>query len=543
MRARSNHRLGPCALACGVLWLLAACSDRLAPSTDDGPHGDPPDAGFVPLYINHDVDVLLVIDNSGSMGAEQNELAAALAAFVAVLERPDVAADYRIGITTTDDGNPWCGETTPEEGALQLVSCRSRPEEFVLDGPSIDPIPEACVDTCPEALTEIETVPSPVDGESGGLTAHGWLERIAGRTNLPAGLDIVQALGCVVPQGIRGCGFESPLEAMWKALLRSRTQGDPNYGFLRDDAVLSIIHLTDEEDCSRNRDFDSIFLPEGNRVFWSDPTAESPTSAVCWNAGVLCEGSGPYACRSIDRDVDGNEVAPADAEDRAVLRPAWYYVDRLWELELDKQTRTPGQEVLVSLVAGVQPDGEVTYQDAVDPQFQQDFGMGPGCTGESGSAVPPVRLRELAEAFAVGGQPSMFSICDQSYAPALTTIAEAIAAQIRPACFPSCIADADPSTGALDPACDLVQEWPRDDGAFDRADVPPCEAGDVVPDGADACYSALTADERSDFCRDAGFNLELRLVRREGVPAPEGAVILVDCELSDDVATDCPALP
>lgn len=543
MRARPNHRLGPCALACGLLW-LSACNERGSGGEgDDDPPVEPPPSGLAPLYINRDVDILFVIDDSGSMAQEQNDLATALAALVEVLERPDVAADYRIGITTTDDGNPWCDESTPEHGALQLSSCRGRLEEFLLGGPPVEPTPEACVDTCPEALTEITTVPSAVLGQD-GLASRNWLERIAGRTNLPAELDMVQALGCVVPQGVLGCGFESPLEAMWKALRRSQTDGDPDHGFVRERAILSIVHLTDEEDCSPNHDFDSIFLPEGNRVFWSDPAAESPTSAVCWNAGVLCEGSDPYECRSIDRDVDGNEVAAAHADDLAVLRPVSFYVDALQAIETAKQTITPGQEVLVSLIAGVGSDGEVTYQGGADPVFRHDFGIGPGCTSEDGSAVPPVRLRELAEAFAVGERPSVFSVCDQSYAPALTSIAEAIAAQIRPACVPACVVDTDASTpDVLDPACTVVQEWPLDDGTFARADVPLCEAGGVVPEGADACTVMLTDTERSDFCRDIGFNLELRLVRREGVPAPEGAAILVGCELSSDVATDCPALP
>jgi hypothetical protein len=544
MRVRSFHRLGPCALACGVLW-LAACNDRrVGGEGDDGPPEDPHPHEPVPLYINHDVDILFVIDDSGSMAQEQNRLARDFAAFVAVLERPEVAANYRIGITTTDDGNPWCTDTTPPHGALQLASCRGRPEEFVLEGVGIPTIPEACVDTCPEALTELETLPSPIAGSTGNLAPRPWLERTEGRTNLREGLDVVQAFGCVGPQGIRGCGFESPLEAMWKALTRAQAEGNPDFGFMRERAILSIVHLTDEEDCSPNPEFESIFLPEGDRVFWSDPAAEAPTSALCWNAGVACEGAGPYECRPVDRDVDGNEVAAADADERAVLRPVSHYVDFLQEIENHKQTFTPDQQLLVSLIAGVGSGGAVTYQDGADPQFQRDFGMGPGCVGEGGAAVPPVRLRALAEAFAVGGQPSMVSVCDDDYAPALAAIAEAISAQIKPACFPGCVADTDPSTPAvLDPACTITQEWPRGDGTYVETEVPACEADGVVPEGADACYVTLTGGERGEFCRDAGFNLELRLVRREGVPAPADTIVFADCEPSDDAATDCPELP
>ena len=65
----------------------------------------------IELSVNKDVDILFVIDNSGSMGEEQGTLAANFASFIEVLERPEVKANYRIGITTTDNGNPWCDGT------------------------------------------------------------------------------------------------------------------------------------------------------------------------------------------------------------------------------------------------------------------------------------------------------------------------------------------------------------------------------------------------------------------------------------------------
>jgi hypothetical protein len=79
------------------------------------------------------VDILFVIDNSSSMAEEQAALAASFESFINVLERPERTADYRIGVTTTDNGNPWCPDTTPEAGALRLRSCRSRLQEFVSD--------------------------------------------------------------------------------------------------------------------------------------------------------------------------------------------------------------------------------------------------------------------------------------------------------------------------------------------------------------------------------------------------------------------------
>ena len=70
------------------------------------------------------VDILFVIDNSGSMAAHQQRLSTAIPALVAPLEAAGL--DLRIAVTTTDAGNPRCPTATytPENGAFQARSCR-----------------------------------------------------------------------------------------------------------------------------------------------------------------------------------------------------------------------------------------------------------------------------------------------------------------------------------------------------------------------------------------------------------------------------------
>jgi cobalamin biosynthesis protein CobT len=70
------------------------------------------------IAVNKDVDILFVIDNSGSMAEEQALLSANFKAFIDVLERDDVKANYRIGITTTTRAT--CGGSTSPEAALQF---------------------------------------------------------------------------------------------------------------------------------------------------------------------------------------------------------------------------------------------------------------------------------------------------------------------------------------------------------------------------------------------------------------------------------------
>ena len=54
------------------------------------------------------------------------------------------------------------------------------------------------------------------------------------------------AFGCIAAVGSAGCGFEAPLEAVYRVL----TTPAINPGFLRDDALLVVILMTDEDDCS-----------------------------------------------------------------------------------------------------------------------------------------------------------------------------------------------------------------------------------------------------------------------------------------------------
>jgi hypothetical protein len=544
MHASFISRLSLLVGASVALPTLFACLDHPLKPVEYDQSQEKQDA--IALTVNKDVDILFVIDNSGSMSEEQATLAANFESFISVLEEPAVEANYRIGITTTDNGNPWCGTTGPEAGNLRLTSCRSRPTEFTFNGATvIEAFDEACAAVCPEEYTNIEVQPSAIDGED-EMAVRPWLESIEGRTNLPEGLSTTQAFQCFGPQGIDGCGFEQHLESMWKTLRRAQDQNEDEYGFIRANAILSIVHLTDEVDCSYNTDWDTIFLPDGDRVFWSDPMAASPTSAVCWNAGVACNGD---SCEPVNLDVAGSEVSEAAADEDAVLRPIDRYIDIVQELETNKQVITPEQQVLVALIGGVavqDPTAPATiiYQDSLmDPQFQADFGIGPGCSSSAGTAVPPVRERVFAEAFQVGDANNMFSICSDDYSPALRAIAEAIADQVRPACMPACVADSDPTTPeVLDPTCNLIQEAPRGDGSFEETTIPPCN-GTEVPDGDDVCYQALVGDEMDDYCIDSGFNLQFQLIRREGFPAPGGTSVNATCQLSQNKRIDCPDLP
>jgi hypothetical protein len=506
-----------------------------------------PEACVSTVTVQRGADILFVIDDSGSMGREQGVLAQNFSAFIDVLEREDVGASYRIGVTTTG-----------RDPGLRATSCRGRLQEFqtqiVRDGEVLATIDEqqaGCLDVCAHdviaiapTITDDDPTPSP----------RPWLEKSDGRTNLEGGLGMSEAFECIGPQGVRGFGLEAPLEAM---LTMVRDVG-PATGFIRDHALLAVIVVTDEADCSMSSTMlERVTGPEGTAL-WSDPAAGQPTSAVCWNAGVRCEGGpGDYAsCTAVDKDLQGDLTEPQNA----VLHPVSRYVDALHEVGAEKEARGGNGQVLTAVIAGVPLDypqtGVVAYADSSDPAFNLEYGIGPGCgqgteTVWNPPGIPPVRMLELAEHFAPQDTGrNVFSICDDDYAIALEQIAVAIAKLGGRACVPGCVADGNAAASGFQPDCTLVEQTAA---SPTPAPVPPCRPAadggwDFPTPEDDLCWRALTdadeatptvTDDLSGQCAARGSNLELAVERRDGAIVPPGAAVRVECVLSEPEGEGC----
>jgi hypothetical protein len=361
------------------------------------------------------VSILFVIDNSGSMGEEQSRLTTGVFALTDALDAAGL--DWRIGVTTSDNGNPWCpaGTTTPEGGKLVLSSCRTRLGDFLFSD-TVDVQDIACTDICPLETITVQPTATLVDPDP---KPRPWIEKSGGVANVAESIDDV--LSCVLPQGVNGCGFESQLESAYLSLARSGNENEANYGFFEEGRLPVIVFLTDEADCSYNKDWADIFAQDGNKVFWSNPNAAFPTSAVCWNAGVDCEGdpSNYTSCDPMNKGIEG-WLNVSDEE--AVLHPVARYTERF---------ATAG--AIVFAIDGVMEDGWIFYADVTDsdPAYQEAFGIGPGCTAPGGvTAVPPVRMRVVAETNAPGSEAKLYSVCGSNYGPAFADIGQTIVAQL-----------------------------------------------------------------------------------------------------------------
>ena len=449
-------------------------------SLPDGTSSGPGTCG-IDLTCPTMIDLLFVIDNSGTMGEEQLNLARNFPMLIEELQALSDLVDVNIMVTTTDFGNPLCDDFEPADyvaaaGAPIATPCTDRLQRFT--GRGTDPlvIEEACLEVC--------------DPDAPVFPTDHFIHFGPDGTNVEGGTP-AQALACVGPQGIDGCGYEAPLETMLQALNFKACWNDPfgemdspectdigryEQPFIRDGAITAIAIITDEADCSV-RDY-GIMMDEGFMEIRPSTGERADSSAICWNAGVVCSDRDPMTgvyggCLAANKNRDG-EFGVGD--DEAVLHPLSRYTQLLQEYQ------ARGHEVIMLGVLGVPPvterqseppyapieggvdalvfhdwrdpaypDGDILPDDwadgimAEDQQFE--FGIGPGCTAVTdsyvGQAIPPVRIRTVCESLDVRDDPGtttneektrccIESICGDDFSPALRCLTGLIRDVIEP---------------------------------------------------------------------------------------------------------------
>jgi hypothetical protein len=318
----------------------------------------------VPIRDVTTVDMLFVIDTSCSMAEEQNVLA----------EQFEILARELIFATNADGPaveSLHVGVVTPDMGTGgHVIQTCSNPDVGDNGALQNEGRPSGCADfyrasdceggTCPWLSHSIE---HPDDGSD--------------PDNTPLWYDF----GCIGTLGTCGCGFEQPLEASYVALVEQTLPGGPNEGFLRDDSLLVIIYVTDEDDCST-----------------PDPEMFD-----------------------VDRDDLGSlNVRCTVNPDR--LHPIARYHDAFIELRDGDEER-----VVVAAIVGIPREGTWTSEELrdiseVDPT--NPLQLLKSCDTAMGAAYPPVRIAELVESFGDNG--ILASICSSDWTDTLVNIAQTI---------------------------------------------------------------------------------------------------------------------
>ncbi len=237
-----------------LLATVASCSSDVTPSTDAPTGADD-------VEVCSKMDLLFVIDDSESMREEQDNLSANLPGFIDILDNFNAGdLDYRVGITTTGMN-------------FSLFSPPLNSTNLVGDNGALR---QEC-----------------------GMTKR-WIER--------GDPDAKAQFSCAANVGLDGPPLEMPLWATQLAL-RDRLEDDTNAGFLRDDALLGIIVISDEDDCSRtDRNFSHLefdIIAEDCRHF--DPEYVPPASTIEFLDG-LKGGRGRWAAAVIAGEADCSSV-------------------------------------------------------------------------------------------------------------------------------------------------------------------------------------------------------------------------------------------
>jgi len=440
-------------LSIASLALASACIDRQVAAVD--PDQSVEQFHDIPIQINRDVDILFVIDDSGSMEAEQISLAQNFHRFINVLETIEGGLpNVHIGVVSTDLGT----------GAYQI--CPGNGKNGILQS-----APRAGCTVSPPAGAFI----SDIKGDDGTRV-----------TNYPDGQSLAETFSCIARLGTDGCGFEQPLEAMRRALNGSNAT---NAGFLRDGAYLAVIFITDEDDCSTEDTL--MFDPNQNSL--DDPLGFR-SSFRCFDFGVVCEPDDP---RTIG--VKENCVPRADSE--YMFDPA-EYIDFLRELKGDPDL------VLLAGIIGVPSPVRVELNSRSEPELAKSCGENPA--DPMSGAVPALRIESVLDAFAQ--QATKTSICDTDLSDALAKIAALLAAHIGTPCLEGNIADADPNEPGLQPDCEVaLVRYPGTDRE-QQTKIPECDApADPAASTNQPCYAFL--DEPK--CADHETGLAVRLFPEE----------------------------
>lgn len=502
------------------------------------------------------IDVLVVIDDGWTMADLQGVVTTNLARLATALEEDFVRADYRVAVVSTSMPHPACDNATVDGGEMQVSSCRERLSEFETTtglGQADDQSFAGCLEGCRDAAWTTEPL-----GPDGG--PRPWIERDRGRYNFDAqAWPPGEALRCVLPQGIDGCSFGAPLEAMHTALVGTTDPTSPTFGFLRPHAILSVLIVTDKYDCSVNPVVADALGPGGQQ--WQTNAHGYGALSMCWHAGVACSGDGPSyeECHPVDRDKNGEIINRDFPERQPLLHPVERYIALLEDIRRSKRMLDAEASVHVSVLAGVPVDypagnAPLVYIPAADPD-PDGLAIAPACMSAAGAtALPPVRLRVFAEAFETGSARNLHSICEPDTEASLTAALADVLRNAGPRCFDGCAADATPSDLQLAPDCVVTHRGLDDDLHL----VPECsrdeagryawQAGDYVrPVGATACVAYLVdananADPHDDLsasCRGTGSNLEFAITVAPDHP-DSGSTFWAKCRESSTATVDCP---
>ena len=323
--------------------------------------------------IQAKLDLLFVVDNSNSMAEEQGNLVNNFASFMQALGVTDGAdgPDLHIAVVSSDlgAGAGTFSATSCPMGGDQGLFCRTQGSA-------------AAADVCARCQVD---------------TSQGRFLRTRS-PNFTGSLG--NAFSCMARLGTTGCGFEHTLGALTSAL--GAAQNGP---FLRADAYLAFVIITDEDDCT---------APADSALFAS-AIPDQEGSLRCALEGHACNGA--HNTGAVDVDVP---LAQCQTAGDGALRPVGALVNQVLAVKPD-----PTRIVAAGIFGWPLPGQEASARYRIG-LVGTSRGQLPICQSGNGSAAVGLRVKRFVESFP---NHTALSICQSDFRPAL----EQIAARIRTA--------------------------------------------------------------------------------------------------------------
>ena len=371
--------------------------------------------------VNRQIDLLFMIDDSSSMETGQASLRTNLPSFMDVLKGlPGGLPDLHVAVVSSDMG---AGDGS------SIMGCSVAGDNGIFK--------YAPTGTC--TATGLATGATFLT-DTGGASPQ---------TNFGTE-DITTVFQCIAILGATGCGFEHQLASVARALgADGKAPPTQNAGFLRPNAILAIVLLTNEDDCS---------APTGSPLF--NPTSSQlastygPTSNFQCNefghkclvpAGLPNAGTMQPPSRYAPNNSANDTVvytAPMAAtsncvsyEDSPVLTPVGQVAAGIKRLKA-----FPQSQILVTAITGLNEGAssngyEVTWQTApvsdTGPWPRIAHACGSDSAGApTGFADPAVRIEQFVKQFGDNG--FVDNYCQANYAGTLGLIAAKLSALITP---------------------------------------------------------------------------------------------------------------
>ncbi len=408
-------------LIVGAVATVSSCTRRplanLNPCTINGV------VQSVPVNPQRALDLLILIDDSPSMRDEQDKLAEQVPRLVNLLLTGGVDTD---GVSMPVGEFPaveslHVAVITPDLGYSTVP-----PTNFT---PGVDFNPtNACTSSGKAGFMQVTGLACSAQTPPAGTL---YLDR---PPDASASFDMqfVADVECVTGQA-DGCGFEQQLEA-----ILASDRNTANAGFNREDALLAVILITDEDDCSTTdpRVFDVDARPSNP---YQGPFADPPTNSLvqfnlrCWEHSKDDEVDSTKVLQPVQRYI--NEIAALKSDPSQVVFAAITGIPE--DSALDPENFNTDSDRYAAILAH---PGMVEVPNPAD-DGQQDQALTPACiAGDgSGAAAPGVRIVETVNGLAgsnTGVGTVVESICASDYAPALNAIVDRIAAALRQLCLP-----------------------------------------------------------------------------------------------------------